>query len=69
MKRLPALATIVAAAPCLGQDVRQQAATITFPTFTPEQNWARATTLQISYFVSGQAFAKTRGIRRRSSTE
>ena len=61
MKRLLALAAMVAAAPCLGQDVRQQAATITFPTFTTEQNWGRATTLQFATLVGGQAFAKARG--------
>lgn len=44
------------------QEVRQQAKTITFPTFTADQNWARASTLIHSSLISGFAFAKTRGV-------
>ena len=43
------------------QEVRQQGKTITFPTVTAEQNWARASTLMNAEGVGGFAFAKTRG--------
>lgn len=44
------------------QDVRQQGKTITFPTFTAEQNWTRASALIHSMGVGGFAFAKGRGV-------
>jgi hypothetical protein len=62
MKRLVALAALVAAAPISGQQVQQQATTIAFPTFTTDQNWTRASTLLIANQVVGYAFAKARGV-------
>ena len=47
--------------PLAGQEVRQQATTITFPTFTADQNWARASALMYAEAIGGFAFAKTRG--------
>ena len=44
------------------QEVRQQGKTITFPTFTADQNWARASVLMNAEAVGGFAFAKTRGV-------
>jgi hypothetical protein len=43
------------------QDVRQQGKTITFPTFTADQNWTRASSLIHSMGVGGFAFAKSHG--------
>jgi len=61
MKRLVAVAVLVAAAPVMGQEVQQQAKTITFPSFTVEQNWARAVSLLNANIVAGFGYAKSRG--------
>ena len=59
MKRLVAVAVLVAA-PVMGQEVQQQAKTITFPSFTAEQNWARAANLLNANIVAGFGYAKSR---------
>lgn len=62
MKRLVAVAVLVVAAPVMGQEVQQQAKTITFPSFTVEQNWARAVSLLNANIVAGFGYAKSRGV-------
>jgi hypothetical protein len=61
MKRFLAVAALAAAVPALAQDVQQQGKTIAFPTFTTDQNWARATTLMNSSSVGGFTYAKAHG--------
>lgn len=64
-RRVLAVAIILLAAlhrSLAAQDVRQQGKTITFPTFTADQNWTRASSLMYAEAVGGFAIAKTRGL-------
>src|SRR5690348_11172896 len=60
MKRL-ALLSVVVAAPAFAQ-IQQQAKTLTFPTYTADQDWQRATSLMYAYAVGGYAIAKSQGM-------
>src|SRR5438067_9854097 len=68
MTRRVALAAVVLLLalprPAAAQPVRRdaEAKTIAFPTFTVDQNWARASALVHANGIAGFAFAKARGV-------
>jgi hypothetical protein len=56
-----AFCTAAMVTPLLGQG-QHEAKTISFPTYTADQNWSRATQLSWSSLVGGVAFAKSKGV-------